>query len=433
MIGVVGGGLTGLALGYHLTRAGTPCTVFEAGAEPGGVMRSIEVEGRLLELGPQRARLTRSFRRLVEELALEDQLLRVPEGLPLYVYSRGRLRRAPLGARAFLSTDLLSPGEKLRMLLEPLTAAARPGEDVASFLSRKFGTAAYRRFLGPLYGGLYASDPARMDVELSLGRALDEMGVGRSLLLSALRSIKGARAVAACSFIDGLQTLPHALGAALGDRLRTACPVHAVKTGPGGRGWLLATDDGELPMDRVVLTVPAPEAARLLSGPAPEASARVAGLTYNPLAVVHLVADGTEPKAELAGFGYQVALDEDMETRGVTWNHAVFPQDPRRRGVVTAYLGGMGRAELLESADDRLGEVAAREFQEATGVAVRPLGVHRTRVPAWDRSWSALEGLSLPSALHLEGAYTARPGIPGRLDRANRLASQLADTRRPAV
>lgn len=433
MIGIVGGGLTGLTLGHHLAAEGVDHLVLEAAASPGGVVRSIEVEGRVLEVGPQRARLTADLFRLIEAVGLADQLLEVPAGLPLFILSRGRLRRAPLSFGSFVATDLISPAGKLRMLVEPLTRGVRPGEDVASFLTRKFGRQAYERFLGPLYGGLYASDPSRMEVELSLAHALRELGVKRSLLLSGIRGRQARGGGApACSFVTGLQALPRALLEADRESIHLDTPVRELDRRSSDGAFILVTERGEVPVRTAVLTLPAPDAAELLRTAAPDPARRLASLRYNPLAVVHLLVDYSDAVARLRGYGYQVAFGEPAATRGVTWNHAMFPDTPNRRGIFTAYLGGMADPRIVEEPDDRLGMRAAEEFHEATGVAARPLHVHRTRVPAWDRSWRALDDLVLPDGLVLEAAYTARPGIPGRLSRARARARALIESGGPS-
>ncbi|HSR41447.1 MAG TPA: hypothetical protein VLL48_04740, partial [Longimicrobiales bacterium] len=109
------------------------------------------------------------------------------------------------------------------------------------------------------------------------------------------------------------------------------------------------------------------------------------------------------------------------ETRGVTWNASIFGRDE----VYTAYLGGMKNPDLVAEEDPVLARIAAAEFEEATGCPAQPLRVSRTRVPAWDHTWSALEGIVLPERIHLCAAYTGRPGIPGRIVAAKRLAGRL--------
>ena len=125
MIGVVGGGISGLVLAYELRRLGVDVTVWEAASVPGGVMRS-QLHGDLvLELGPQRARLTGPFRQLVESVGLSGELVTAPPDLPLYVYHRGRLRRAPLSLSQAMTTDLLPLWSKARLLAEPFPSCPR--------------------------------------------------------------------------------------------------------------------------------------------------------------------------------------------------------------------------------------------------------------------------------------------------------------------
>ena len=415
MIAIVGAGLTGLALSRELRRAGVEHVVLEAADRPGGVIRSGRVQGRLLEWGPQRARLTADLRVIVDELGLADRLITAPSGLPLHVYTRGRLRLVPFTLAQLLATDLLSAGAKARLLLEPLTGPARGDERVAHYLTRKLGREAYENLAGPLYGGLYASDPADMMVGLSLAHALRELGVGRSLLLPLLR--RGGRIAPppAVSFVDGLQTLTDALHAAAGDVVRLGTRVAGIRMADDR--LVLTCREGDVPADRVVLTTPAADAARLLRDLDAAAAERIGSLRYNPLAVVHLASG-----ADLRGLGYQVRLGEDLVTRGVTFNHALFG----REGLYTAYLGGARSPEVQGWPDDAVADAAVDEFRQVTGCDSEVVSVARVAMPAWDLSWRALEGLRIPSGIEVAASWWSRPGIPGRLAEARRLAGSLA-------
>lgn len=417
MIAVVGGGITGLAVGWELSRRGADFVVLESGDEPGGVIRSREVEGRVLDLGPQRTRLTESFRGLVRDLGLESELLVAPRDLDLFVYSRGRLRRVPYSVAGMAVSDVVSLGGRLRAALEPLTRGADPAERVDRFFRRKFGDELYEVVIGPLYGGLYASDPADMEVGLSLQRVLEELRVGRSLLLTLLRRGGRLSPPPACSFRDGMQALPRALGRSLGDRLRLRSGVQGLRR--AGAGWRLETAAGPVQAAAVVFTTPADAAACRLTSVAPEAAARLERLTYQPLAVVHL-----ESGAELRGLGFQVSFTErGTALRGVTFNDALFG----RRRLYTAYLGGAHRPDVVELPDSDISRIAADDFRRCTGHAAHALSVTRTRVPAWDVSWRGLEGFHAPSGLHFAGSWRSRPGLPGRLAEAHRLATELTE------
>lgn len=414
MIGIVGAGLTGLALAHELARRGIEYRVFEADDRPGGVIRSAQVEGRLLEFGPQRLRMSPSLAALVAELGLEPEVVEAPAGLPLYVYADGRLREVPFSLRSLVAGDLLSWRAKLRVAAEPLTTGPRDDERVATLMMRKLGRQAYERLTGPLYGGLYASDPADMVVGLSLKGVLGELGVRRSLLLAFLRRGGRVSAQPACSFREGLQALIDALHQAHTRSVRLGTPVRGLTRGAGR--WTLELDAGKVPADVVVLTCDAGVAARLLAEPAPDAAQRLEQLVYNPLAIVHL-----HCPAELRGLGYQVSLAEDLVTRGVTWNGSLFARD----GVCTAFLGRAHHPLIVEESDDRLAGIAADEFRRVTGHKARVLSIARTRMPAWDVSWRALQDLELPRGIRAAASWASRPGIPGRLAEARRLAEEL--------
>ena len=418
MIGVVGAGITGLSLSVYLEERGVEHRVLEASPRAGGAIRSSQVEGRVLDHGPQRTRATPAVAEMVSLLDLQDEVLPVDRDLPLFVYRRGRLRRVPFTPRELMRTDLLSWRGKLRLLREPLSRGPRPDETVAHFLVRKFGREAYQNLMGPLFGGLYGSDPADMLVRHSLAALLDTGEARRSFVWAFLRGAFNRRATPpAISFRDGMEAFTAAMLERIRHRVSLSTPATALES-DGDGGWTLGTGDGDtLTCTDVVLTLEADRAAELLRGAAPESAHRLDRLRYNDLALVHLVGD-----CPLEGLGYQISYEETFRTRGVTWNASALA----RRGVYTAFLGGSRDPDAVTRSDDSLGKIAAEEFLAITGCSAKPLKVSRTRIPAWDRSWTAMDAVTLPPGLHLCSNYESRVGIPGRLARARELADRLA-------
>jgi oxygen-dependent protoporphyrinogen oxidase len=320
----------------------------------------------------------------------------------------------PFSPGEFVRSDIFSWPAKARLLLEPLTGGARKGERVADYFTRKVGRDAYETLLGPLYGGLYASDPADMIVDLSLGRVLKEFGIGRSLVLPLLRRGGTITPPPACSFREGLQTLTTALQSQNAENVKLSSPVRGIDR--DGAGYRVIMEDGEVAATNVIITAPAVVAARLLANVAPPASAAVERLTYNSLAVVHLIAD-----TGLSGLGYQVSFTEKLSTRGVTFNDSLFG----RRGVYTAYLGGARSPEIVGLPERELGEIARREFRQVTGCDSEVISVARERMPAWDSSWKGMIGMALPDGIRIAANWESRPGMPGRLGQAAQLAASL--------
>lgn len=371
--------------------------------------------GTVVDYGPQRTRVSPGVQELVDFAGLVDEVITVPADLPLFVYRGSRLRSVPFSLPDLLRSDVLSWASKLRIFLEPLTRPVRPDDTVGGLLARKFGKEAYRTILGPLFGGLYGSDPGQMFVRHALTSLLDERATRESLLAPFLKGAFNRRkAPPAISFQDGMEALPRKLGERLAHRIRLETPVASLE--PTGEGWRLHTPQGDVDVDRVVITCEAAATAQLLGPHSPGAAERLERLVYNDLVVVHL-----KGQRNLHGLGYQVSYGEALRTRGVTWNASALA----RPGLYTAFLGGARDPEALSLDDAYLGELAAREFRQATGVTATVVEVSRTRVPSWDRSWAALDGLAVPPRIHLLTNFVSRVGIPGRVAAAQALAAEL--------
>ena len=437
----VGAGITGLALTHELAERGVDSVALEAREVAGGVIQSRPVDGTVAEVGPQRMRATPGVRELVAAAGMEDELVTAGDGT-LFVYADGRLREAPTSRDAFLRTDLLSWPAKLRLLAEPLTRPGIDQETVADTFTRKFGRQAYERFIGPLYGGLYGSDPAEMPAAFALSGLIEREEEAGSMLRAFLERVGQGEKAPPATIESGLQRLPEALAGRYDDRVRLGEPVTAIRhageatppdsvaaatdggaatgsaSGQGPR-YTVETAEDSYAADHVVVTAPAGVAGELLEGVAPGAD-RLRELTYNPLALVYLQSEGQPAD----GLGYQVSYQEELHTLGVSFNGVLFGRD----NLCTAFLGGMHEPELLEESDDRLGETARREFEQATGTGATVLDVERRErwFPASDHTWWGTEEVETPPGVHLATNYTARMGIPSRVREATQVAEELA-------
>jgi len=432
-VAIIGAGISGLATAHELRERGVDVAVFEATDEPGGVIRSREVDGHVLELGPQRLRGTPGVESYLDTFGLVDQQFEGADDQPLFVYRDGRLRVAPLSIREAITTDLISWRGKARILAEPLTGPADPGESVAEFFARSFGPEAARTLFSPLYTGLYGASADEMLVRHSVGMALDRHGIDRSILLAIARNlIDGVDLPPIVSLRDGLQQLPAAISDRYDASIHYETPVRAVRTvdddpaenesgdGSAGDGFVVETDDGQRVVDRVVVTTPGPTAGGLLDPMDPDLGSVLGDLTYNPLAVVHL-----ESAYGREGHGCQILDGEGYETLGMTWNASMLDRD----GVYTCYVGGSRSPELVERSDGFLGDLVAREFESLTGFSADPLDVCRWRpgMPAYDASWNALDRVSFPDGIHVCATFADRAGVIGRLRDAERTAEAVVE------
>src|SRR5581483_5931419 len=188
-----------------------------------------------------------------------------------YVLFGGRLHAIPAGMEGgvpravwpMASSGLLSPLGKLRAALEVALPAGRTeaDESVDAFVRRRFGPEVAERVAGPLLGAIYNDDTRRLSLLATAPHLRAAERRDRSLLLGAWRA--GRRAGGHAPAPNRSAPTSPFVSLRCGLDVRLGAAVRALR--PEAGGFLLETDGGErLVADRVVLAVPAYEAARLL-------------------------------------------------------------------------------------------------------------------------------------------------------------------------
>ena len=136
---------------------------------------------------------------------------------PRYILSRGQLVPAPLAPPSLLTTPLLGAGTKWRIFTEMLHRTRPPANDesIASFVRRKFGDELLNQMVAPFVSGIYAGDPEKLSLRASFPTLHEFETKYGSVLRGAMKSRppKGTPRAGLCSFREGMETLPKALGA----------------------------------------------------------------------------------------------------------------------------------------------------------------------------------------------------------------------------
>src|SRR5919205_3653365 len=101
---VLGAGVAGLVCAYRLKSLGLDVLLIEASNRVGGVMRTENIDGYLIERGPNSSQGSEELMALVEELGLMDEVAEGDPKAPAYVYVNGALHPVPAGARALLQS-----------------------------------------------------------------------------------------------------------------------------------------------------------------------------------------------------------------------------------------------------------------------------------------------------------------------------------------
>jgi oxygen-dependent protoporphyrinogen oxidase len=449
---VIGGGIAGLASAYALWKRRVGFTLLEATDRLGGVIRSENVNGFLLEAGPDAILAQKpEGLALCRELGLGGRLL--PTNLKerkVYVARWGRLHALPDGLMLmvptrvwpFIGASLFTMSGKLRMARDLVVARRRDGADesIADFMRRRLGQEALDLLGEPLLAGIHSGDPERLSMRATFPRFIELEARYGSLIrgmLAARRKSRGESAAAAFySLQGGLVELVSALTARLpSGSLRTSAPVRRLAREQSG--FSVTLESGErLSARAVVLALPTNAAAQLLTPLAGELSTTLAAVPFVNTAAVYLGYDRKDVRHALDGYGLLVPRSEGLRSCAWSFFSTKYPgRAPEGQVLLRAFLGGSRDPEILSLDDAALVELARSEAGRLLGASGTPTLTrvyrwpeatpqmvvgHLARVAELDRRLAEIPGL------FLTGAGLRSTGIPDGVADATRVADTAA-------
>jgi oxygen-dependent protoporphyrinogen oxidase len=441
---VVGGGVAGLAAGCDLARAGLDVLVCEAASQPGGVIRSVRRDGYLFELGPNTFRVSAPFASLLERHGADERLVRAaPTSRERFLLRDGRLVAVPLDPLGLVTTPLLSPRAKLRLLAEPFVPRGdATDESVAAFVTRRLGREVYESLVGPFLVGVYAGDEQRLGAEAVFPSLVGFERSHGSIVGGALAGILGRRRAKGRAGIysgyEGAAALVGPLVAGLGSRLLLDTRVQGLAR--DGNGWRLELSGPEgsavVASRGLVLATQAPQSAELLAPLDSDASRLLSEIEYAPVVTVALGVDPAQAARAVRGFGFLVPGRSPEPLLGCLFMSQLFPgRAPAGRELLACMLGGLRRPEIVEESEEELALRASEAVTRFLGLRgeVRCLGVARwpRAVPQPDpqhpRRMRALrDRLAALPPLALAGAYVAGVSVPDSAVSGSSAAAELA-------
>jgi oxygen-dependent protoporphyrinogen oxidase len=445
-IGIIGGGIAGLAAAYELEKAraagdAVDYTLFEAGPRLGGSIASEIVNGAVLERGPDSFLTEKpAAAELCRELGLGDALAPSNDAnRKTCIVVRNRLVPLPDGLMFLVPTKLIptaltrlfSLGTKARMALELLhrPRPAQGDESVAALVERHFGAGAVDRLADPLLSGIYGGNASELSAQAVLPRLVEMERKYGSLtrgMLAARREMRrqakapvqkksGGTAIFT-SLRGGMQQLVDAIVARLDPAsIELNAPVSALlKTGDG---WRVETGEGSQSahsFDAILVATQAWAAGALLSQVDPALADDLAAIPYSSSVTVNLVYDEARIGALPDGFGFLVPASEGRALLACTFVHRKFlGRTPPGKAVLRAFLGGMKNETLLAEPDAELIAIVRRELSEILGAKTLDSAVEpeHTQVTRWRRAMAQYSVGHKERMARISTRVAALPGL----------------------
>lgn len=389
-VAIIGGGIAGLSAAYYLAQArqrgaDVDWVLLEQSQRLGGVIRTDYRDGFVLEAGPDSFLSAKpEAADLCRELGLAGEIIHSNHSQrKTYIVVRGRLVPLPDGLQfmvptrvmPMVATPLFSLATKIRMMLEVFAPAGNHNgdESVGDFVRRHFGQEMVDRVAEPLLAGVYGGNADRLSIRAVLPRFVDMERREGSLVRATLKAMKSSSHAAPqplfTSLRRGMQQLVDALVAALpSSSLRLQQSIASIRR--AGNAWEVLSAGGSERFDTVLLALPAPLAADLVSSAIPGAAAQLQPIQYTSSVAVLLACD----RADLPpGHGFLVPASEGRKLLACTFVHKKFSfRAPEGAALLRCFFSSARVPNLLGHSDEQLKDVARQELKAILGFDLQP-------------------------------------------------------------
>lgn len=386
-IAIIGGGITGLSAAWEAQQRGISYSLLEASNRWGGKVISSEMRSNgarfLVEGGPDTivTRKTEAWD-LTHELGILDQLDDPgSETRGIYVLDHGSLQPIPLSPFKFIRSRLMSTRGKLRMMAEPFQPARRDDGDEAlgDFVRRRLGEEALDKFIGPVLGGIYNTDPNIQSIMVSSPVMREMEKEAGSLFRAALQRghrahkqlAQGARKPRFITFKNGIQGIVDSLVVRLTGDLRLNARIRFIdRYRDGYQVW---TSNGEtLYADAVIFATLANVTSELIKNISMESSQMLGRIRHNHIGTVSLVYRESDlPKREINGL--MIPRREGRAIDAVTFTSNKMPRRAAPGyALLRVFIGG-GRPEVVEYEEEPLMATVKQELASLLGVTAEPV------------------------------------------------------------
>lgn len=459
-IGILGGGIAGLATAHTLCRSqpykegAFTVALLEKDARAGGIIDTLHEKDCIIENGPDSFITVKpGALELCRDLKIEDRLIATNNKFRrAFVADRNKLHAVPSGFEMiapklllpFLSSSLFSLSGKARILLERFVPGKSNGDDesVASFVRRRLGKEALAKAAQPLLAGIYMADADTLSLAATMPRFL-EMERKYGSVISGLRAqgagagvyhppgsspiaepadASGARYGAFAGFDSGMSVLV--------DELVKQLPAGVVSLNCDALSivrkedqWLVQLTNGvRATFDILVLAVPAFVAAQLLMDADRRLSSTLAQIQYASSVVLNLLFPRHCIRHDLDGFGFVVPISEKKQIVAASFSNVKFPNRcSQDQALIRVFMGGALSPRLTCENEEDLLAYALKDLNTYLGIRGTPDKIWLKRwlqaMPQYNIGHASLieeieKQVASCSNLFLAGAYAGGVGIP---------------------
>jgi oxygen-dependent protoporphyrinogen oxidase len=359
--GIIGAGISGLTVAYHLQKRGISYILTDKNQLPGGYIQSFRQGNYLFEKGPNSLLADEHLLSFLSEIGLDTEILPANEvSKNRYIYKNGGYKALPSGPLSLLFGDFFSWKTKLAVFRERNNKTHSPeNETLGDFFERRFSKEIVEYALDPFIAGIYAGNPYDLLVGQTFPNLLEFEQKHGSVLKGFIKQ-GAAKRRKSVSFKDGLHTFPAFLSRKITNLLLGTEITDIQKT---DSGYQLFTPTENFTVKKLIITCEAPATARLLSKLYPSFAEKLQQIQYASMVAVHSVYKKSNLKHNLNGFGGLNPAIEGLFTLGSIWSSAVFQyRCPDDEVLFTTFVGGIKAPEKTKLSDEVIKQKVHQEL-----------------------------------------------------------------------
>ena len=369
MIGIIGAGISGLALAYELQKKRIPYFLLEATGKVGGYLQSEKIGNYQLDYGANSLLCDQQILQWIEEIGLKSEIVSTnPVSKNRYIFRNGAYQILPASPPQLIFSNFFSWKTKWRVFQERnKKAEPKTNESLASFFRRRFSQEIVDYALNPFVSGIYAGNPEDLLLEKTFPMLAEYEQKYGSVLKGFIKNKGGARRQS-INFRNGMNTLPQKLAELVKENLRLNTPIEKIEK--NDKKWKI----NELECEKLVITSPAFVTAKLLQTTFPDFSNALEKVNYPPMCVVYTAFKKQDVHHQLNGFGGLHPKIEHQFSAGSIWSSSVFPDRcPADEVLFTSFVGGMQYAENAQLTDNLLLEKLNGELKKNYQIKGNPV------------------------------------------------------------
>ncbi len=443
-IAIIGGGLSALATGFYLKQRfddELKLTIFEKDSRPGGTVGVFRESGYIVDWGPN-GFLDREpiVLELVDQIGLTEKLLKSNEKAEKrFIYRNGKLREIAMNPLKFMTSSLLSPLGRLRLVMEPFIKAKNSDEDetIFDFAARRIGKEAATYMIDPMCSGIFGGDARKLSLAACFPKMVEFETKYGGLIKAMMKLKKTKKNVSAggpsgklTSFTGGLYTLIEKFQQILGDSIRTSNEIESITRCDNGK-FILEPDASNTQYDVLIPACPSYVIGDLLKDVQPKAAQLLAEIDYCGIAVVCQGYDRCNVPDSVDGFGFLVPRNQNRKILGSIWTSMIFPDQAPADKVLLRTMVDIPKGQKLP--DEQYGQIVHEELSDIMGLSGQP---QYQKIICWEKAIpqyhlnhlgriNNIENLLNPLNIRLVGNAYSGVGINDVVKRAQKIAGLI--------